>query len=168
MPRSNHPKCRQNTAVKKPGHGEITVFCYCSCLKSVPNKIVKCYHPELMQFPKSNGAKKIQMEPFPSLTHERFKTSEKIRCHTRSSDADEWPRVERTLGAPGMASSIKRACSWWRLPASDVKPAPLTHPGARLRSGKKPGRKGWQSGLPIPLPSLTRELRAGLLHGRSL
>ena len=168
MPRSNHPKFRQNTAVMKPGHGEITVFCYCSCLKSVPNKIVKCYHPELMQFPKSNGAKKIQMEPFPSLTHERFKTSEKIRCHTRSSDADEWPRVERTLGAPGMASSIKRACSWWRLPASDVKPAPLTHPGARLRSGKKPGRKGWQSGLPIPLPSLTRELRAGLLHGRSL
>ena len=84
MPRSNHPKCRQNTAVKKPGHGEITIFCYCSCLKSMPNKIVKCYHPELMQFPKSNGAKKVQMEPLPSLTHERFKTSETIRCHASS------------------------------------------------------------------------------------
>ena len=26
MPRSNHPKCRQNTAVKKPGHGEKSLY----------------------------------------------------------------------------------------------------------------------------------------------
>ena len=169
MPRSNHPKCRQNTAVKKPGHGEITVFCYCSCLKSMPNKIVKCYHPELMQFPKSNGAKKIQMEPFRSLTHERFKTSETTRCHASSSDTDQWPQGGEDPGSTRHGQFYKTALLLVAPASIQCKTnTTLTHPGTGIHTGKKPGRKYWQSGLPIPLPSLTRELRAGLLRGSSL
>ena len=132
----------------------------------MPNKIVKCYHPELMQFPKSNGAKKVQMEPFPSLTHERFKTSETIRCHASSSDTDQWPQGGEDPGSTRHGQFYKTALLLV-VPASIrcKTNTTLTHPGTGLHSGKKPGRKYW---LPTPLPSLTWELRAGLLHGSSL
>ena len=82
------------------------------------------------------------------------------------SDTDQWPQGGEDPGSTRHGQFYKRALLLVAPASIRCKTnTTLTHPGTGLHSEKKPGRKYW---LPTPLPSLTWELRAGLLHGSSL